>query len=81
MTTTTTTATIPGLPQFLRIEEAAQILQIGRTTAYEQANRYLSSGGQTGLPAVRIGRAIRVPAAAIEAWAAIGREDEGDDGA
>ncbi len=78
MTTTETTTPRPT-PRFLRIDEVARILQIGRSAAYEQAKQYLASGGRTGIPAVRVGRAIRVPAAAIEAWATIGREDETED--
>jgi excisionase family DNA binding protein len=51
---------------FLRVEEAAQVLRISRTSAYELARRWLESGGRDGLPAVRLGRSIRIPAAALE---------------
>ncbi len=51
---------------FLRVEEAAQVLQISRTSAYELARRWLESGGRDGLPAVRLGRSIRIPAAALD---------------
>jgi excisionase family DNA binding protein len=46
-----------------RIEEAAQVLRIGRSKAYE-----LIRSGE--LPVVRIGRAVRVPRAALEKWVA-----------
>jgi excisionase family DNA binding protein len=53
---------------FLRVEEAARLLRISRTSAYVLANRWLDSGGycSAGLPAVRIGRSIRIPTLALE---------------
>lgn len=60
------------IPQFLRIEEAARILRISRSAAYELANAWLATDGQTGLPAVRLGRSMRVPRAAIERLLAVG---------
>jgi excisionase family DNA binding protein len=46
-------------PSVLTIEEAAQLLRIGRNSAYEAARR-----GQ--IPTVRIGRRLLVPRAALE---------------
>jgi excisionase family DNA binding protein len=54
---------------FLRVEEAAELLRISRTSAYALANRWLDTDGVEGLPAVRIGRSIRIPTAAIEWFA------------
>lgn len=51
---------------FLRVGEAAQVLRISRTSAYELARRWLESDGRDGLPAVRLGRSIRIPAAALD---------------
>jgi excisionase family DNA binding protein len=51
---------------FLRVEEAAELLRISRTSAYALARRFLDTDGREGLPAVRIGRSLRVPAAALE---------------
>ena len=45
----------------LRVNEAAEVLGIGRTTVYE-----LVAKGE--LPTVRIGRSVRIPISAIEAW-------------
>ena len=59
-------------PSFLKVEEAARILRISRSAAYEQANAYLATNGATGLPVIRLGRSIRVPAAAIEALLSTG---------
>jgi hypothetical protein len=54
-------------PDFLTVEEAAEILRIGRTLAYQQAARYEASGGAEGLPVIRIGRLLRVSRALLEA--------------
>ena len=40
---------------FLRVEDAARLLRISRTSAYALARRWLDSGGADGLPAVRVG--------------------------
>jgi hypothetical protein len=61
-------------PQFLRVEEAAGILRISRSAAYEQANVWLATGGRSGLPVVRLGRSLRVPWAAIERLLAVGAD-------
>ncbi len=49
------------LAPFLTVLEAAALLRISRTSAYEQARRYLFTGGREGLPVVRVGRCLRVP--------------------
>ena len=52
---------LSDLPAVLTIEEAAAILRIGRSTAFEQARRFRETGGAEGIPNYRIGRALRVP--------------------
>ena len=42
-------------PQLLTVDEAARLLRIGRSRAYELANAYLGSGGTTGMPVFRLG--------------------------
>lgn len=55
----------------LTVEEAARQLHIGRTFAWELVRK-----GE--LPVVRLGRCVRVPQRALEAW--IARQvQEGDD--
>jgi excisionase family DNA binding protein len=54
---------------FLRVDEAAGVLRISRTSAYALTRRFLDTNGREGLPAVRIGRSVRVPAAALERMA------------
>lgn len=60
------------LPPFLRVEEAARILRISRSAAYELANAWLATDGSAGLPVIRLGRTIRVPRAAIERFLQVG---------
>jgi excisionase family DNA binding protein len=64
-------------PAFLKIEEAARILSISRSAAYALAKAWLDSGGRYGLPAVRVGRLLRVPRPAIERLMAVGSETDG----
>jgi len=54
---------ITDRPLLLKVGQAAALLGIGRSTAYE-----LIAEGQ--LPCVRIGSVMRVPRAALEAWIA-----------
>jgi len=54
------------IPNFLTVEEAARILRIGRTAAYEQTRRYEDTDGREGIPVIRVGRLMRVPRAALE---------------
>ncbi|MFP5487172.1 MAG: helix-turn-helix domain-containing protein [Acidimicrobiia bacterium] len=46
--------------EVLTLMEAATLLRIGRTTAYELAQEYLDTGGTSGLPVIRVGRQLRV---------------------
>ncbi len=56
---------LDDLPDFLTIGEAATILRIGRSAAYELASRWRFTHGREGLPVVQLGRSIRVPKAGI----------------
>ena len=53
------------LPLMLTVEQARSVLGIGRSLAYGEVRRYLATDGQEGIPAVRIGSAIRIPRAAL----------------
>lgn len=51
----------PVEPLLLSLQATANLLSIGRSTAYE-----LVRAGE--LPVVRLGRSVRVPAAALRKW-------------
>lgn len=53
-------------PATLTVEEAAQVLRIGRTTAYALAREWRTTGGRSGLPVLELGRTLRVPRAALD---------------
>jgi len=48
-------------PLLVRVEEAARILSLSRSTIYEMLDR-------SELPSVRCGTARRIPLAALRAW-------------
>jgi excisionase family DNA binding protein len=45
----------------LRLPEVANLLGVGRSTVYELVQR-------GDLPAVHVGRAVRIPSAALQRW-------------
>ena len=48
------------VPDFLTVAEAAGVMRIGRTSAYQLARHYLATGGKEGLPCVRnLSRGLR----------------------
>ncbi len=60
---------LDDLPEFLTVEEAAQVLRISRTSAYLLTQRWRYTRGQSGLPVQRLGHLLRVPRSAIERMA------------
>ena len=48
-------------PGLLRVEEAARYLSLGRSKTYQ-----LVAAGE--LPAIRIGKSVRVPTSALHDW-------------
>lgn len=70
--------TTDALPAFLRVDEVARLLRISRSAAYELANAWLATGGEAGLPAIRLGRSLRIPRTAVERLLGVGDSD--DDG-
>jgi excisionase family DNA binding protein len=57
---------LDDLPPFLTVEQAAKVLQIGRSKAYELTVEWERTDGTEGLPFLRFGHQKRVPRAAIE---------------
>lgn len=52
---------LEDLPDFLTVEEAARILRVGRSRAYELTKLWRLTGGREGIPVVQLGRQLRVP--------------------
>ncbi|MFL5629583.1 MAG: helix-turn-helix domain-containing protein [Ktedonobacteraceae bacterium] len=52
---------ITDFPMLLKVEAAAKLLSLGRTKTYA----LIASGD---LPVIRVGRAVRVPVAALHQW-------------
>ena len=49
------------MEKYLTVKEVAEILRMGKTTAYELVNK-------PGFPKIRIGRCIRVPETALKQY-------------
>ncbi len=60
-------------PLLHTIEEAGDVLRVGRTLAYALARRYEETGGLEGLPVIRLGNCLRVPRWALLELALNGR--------
>ena len=46
------------LPPFLKIEQAQQLTQLGRSQIYELTKLWRTTGGREGIPVVRFGRCL-----------------------
>lgn len=55
------------LPSLLTVEEAARVLRIGRTKAYDMAREWRATDGRSGLPVIDFGNVLRVPRRQLEA--------------
>jgi excisionase family DNA binding protein len=53
------------LPIALTVPEAAALLRVGRTLAYELVHQWHTTGGAKGLRSVRVGRSLRIPRTAL----------------
>ena len=56
------------VPDLLKVMEAAGVLRVGRTTAYDQVGKYLATEGADGMPCIRVGGQLRVPRVLFEEW-------------
>lgn len=59
---------LDDLPVFMTIDQAAKVLQLGRSKTYELSVEWERSGGARGLPFVWFGHQKRIPRAALEAF-------------
>ena len=53
-------------PDFLTVLQMAEVLQVGRSTAYELVGRYVATNGAEGIPAILVGGQYRVPRTRLE---------------
>src|SRR5687767_3596824 len=61
-----------AMPIMLTVEDAARVLRISRSKAYEMAKQYTASGGTQGLPCLRLGDLLRVPKFALHEYVTTG---------
>ena len=61
------------LPMLLMVDEAARLLRVGRSHAYNQTTLYFETSGIDGIPAIRLGGVIRVPKHALHELITTGR--------
>jgi hypothetical protein len=54
------------IPVLLTVEEAGELLRIGRTKAYAMAREWRETDGRSGLPVIDLGHVLRVPRQALE---------------
>jgi hypothetical protein len=64
---------LDGYPPLLTIDEAAEVMRIGRSLAYAMAHHYESSDGRDGMPVLRFASCIRVPRWALAELLTTGR--------
>lgn len=57
---------LDDLPPFMTIDQAAKVLQLGRSKTYELSVEWERSGGRAGLPFVWFGHQKRIPRIALE---------------
>lgn len=73
--------TLVDAPDFLTIDETAQILRLGRNQVYDLAKVWLASDGARGVPVVEFGHRLRVPKAALLRLAGLAEPIGADHGA
>ena len=57
--------------EFLTVTEVMAHLRMGRTFVYQEARRYLATGGAAGIPCRKFGRLLRFPTSELHAYAAV----------
>ena len=59
---------LDDLPPFLTVEQAAKVLQLGRSKSYELTVEWERTGGESGIPFVWFGNQKRIPREALVRW-------------
>lgn len=54
------------VPDLLGVAEAAALLRVGLTLAYASTARFIATGSDKEIPAIKVGRLTRVPRVAFE---------------
>ncbi len=69
------------LPPFLRVEQARELVQLGRSQIYQLMRRWRETDGKEGIPVVYFGRCARIPTAELLRLAGLDgyRDDDRDD--
>ena len=60
-----TCAVLEDLPPFMTVDQAAKVLQLGRSKTYELTVEFDCSAGRSGLPFVWLGKQKRIPRTAL----------------
>jgi hypothetical protein len=68
---------VEDLPPFLRVEQAQELTQLGRSQIYEQMRRWRETGGREGIPNVPFGRCLRIPTAGLLRMALVNVDNDG----
>lgn len=55
-----------AIPDLLDVNETAAILRVGHTYVYESTKRFLATGAEHEIPAIKVGRLLRIPRVALE---------------
>jgi hypothetical protein len=55
---------VPTTPT-MTVDQVAELYAISRASAYKAVNEFLATGGASGIPALRVGRRIIAPTAAV----------------
>lgn len=55
-------------PRFLTVEQAGNLLQLGRSKTYELTVEWDRTGGRSGIPFVWLGNQKRIPLDALTRW-------------
>jgi excisionase family DNA binding protein len=62
-------ATSDDQPVFLTVPEAAAMMRISRSHAYDMANQWILTKGREGIPAMKLGRRVLIHREKLLAWA------------
>ena len=59
---------VAEVPQFLTVEQAGKLLQLGRSKTYELTVEWDRTAGRSGIPFVWFGNQKRIPLDALIRW-------------